>query len=90
MTSPINGSETSAEPPEVTSRQRLPSDVKRNERTRAAEREARELPDGELDERLSAAHREITELRARLEESSLRRDALEAEKDRRAIQRRAG
>jgi uncharacterized protein YceH (UPF0502 family) len=71
-------------------RMTLPSDVKRVERTRAAEREARVLPDDELEGRLAAADHEIAELRQRLEEINARRDALEAEKDRRAIQRRAG
>jgi uncharacterized protein YceH (UPF0502 family) len=68
----------------------LPSDVKRTERTRAAERDARALPDDELEGRLAAADREIKELRQKLEDVSMLRDALEAEKDRRAIQRRVG
>ena len=51
-------------------------------------REARECEDADLEAQLSAAEGEVAELRRRLAVASLRHHVLEAERDRRAIQRR--
>ena len=64
------------------------TDPGRLEELRAMAREARECEDADLDARLSASESEVVELRRRLAIVSLRHDVLEAERDRRAIQRR--
>ena len=64
-------------------------DVKRTDRARAMERDARALSDDALEERLADAHREVEELRQKLEATGAWREAIEAERDRRSVQRRA-
>jgi hypothetical protein len=59
------------------------------EGARAMEREARALADGELESRRVAAERALTELRRQLQDAVAWLDALDAEKDRRSVQRRA-
>ena len=49
----------------------------------------RALADGELENRLVAAERALAELRRQLHDVFAWRDALDAEKDRRSVQRRA-
>lgn len=64
------------------------TDPDRLEQLRAMARESRECEDADLDARLSAAESDVVELRRRLAVASLRHHVLEAERDRRAIQRR--
>jgi hypothetical protein len=68
----------------------LPSEMERRERNASLTRAARELRDEEIEGRLADAERELALLRKKLEEVGAWCDALDAEKDRRAIQRRAG
>ena len=62
--------------------------TERLEQMAAMAREARECEDADLKAQLSAAEGEVAELRRRLAVASLRHHVLEAERDRRAIQRR--
>jgi DNA-binding FrmR family transcriptional regulator len=62
--------------------------TKRLEQLAATASEARECEDADLETQLSAAEGEVAELRRRLAVASLRHHVLEAERDRRAIQRR--
>jgi hypothetical protein len=59
------------------------------ERTRALEREARALPDDEIESRLVAAEHALADMRRQLQDAVAWRDTLDAEKDRRSVQRRA-
>ena len=54
------------------------------------EREARAVPDDAFEGQLAEAERVVVELRRQLQEAVAWRDALDAEKDRRSVQRRAG
>ena len=65
-------------------------DLNRTDRARTMERDARALEDGELEARLAEADREVDDLRRRLEDASAWREAIDAERDRRSVQRRAG
>ena len=60
------------------------------ERAQAMERDARALVDDELEARLAETERSLVELRLQLQGAVAWRDALDAEKDRRSVQRRAG
>jgi hypothetical protein len=59
------------------------------ERAQAMGREARSLHDRELESRLTAAEHALAELRRQLQDAVAWRDALDAEVDRRTVQRRA-
>ncbi len=60
------------------------------ERVQTMEHQARALSDGEFEDRLIEAERAVAALRRQLHEAIAWRDALDAERDRRSIQRRAG
>jgi hypothetical protein len=54
------------------------------------EREAREVSGDAFESQLAEAERLVLELRRQLQEAVAWRDALDAEKDRRSVQRRGG
>ena len=54
------------------------------------EHEARAVSDDAFEGQLAEAERVVVELRTQLQEALAWRDALDAEKDRRSVQRRAG
>jgi hypothetical protein len=58
-------------------------------RARALVHTARELSDEELGAQLGKAHRELIELRRKISDAATWCDALETEKDRRTVQKRA-
>ncbi len=68
----------------------LRADPTQDERAQNRDGEARALPDTELESRLVEAEHAVAGLRRQFQDALAWRDALDAERDRRSVQRRVG